>query len=277
MVLVRARKRPSFRARDDDPPSPIGDDHGDLNPAPEFITLAMGVVDCCKGFYFTILSVLTIGALLALVIAGFVFAHNFKIFDFDRRLLAYLIIALVVLALVFFLALWVSCRQGTAGRSIVSVVFLILSLGLAVLSIVALIQRNSIAGKLEKLWSDPGKQGSPRWDAAVALEHAFKCCGWNDTDGTYYPPPDLNCSWPDDCSKKIEPDIKKWWKLGAGLLLGLSVILLAGTVFAFFLACRKESDVVAEMPSVGQGLLTSTPPDSAGSLGSNKGNYRYNW
>jgi hypothetical protein len=229
----------------------------------------MGVAECCRSIYFLLTTLLTVGFVLAILIAGFVFGEIFKIFQYDKNLLVYLIIAMVGVLFVFFLFLWISCRRTKGGRSILSVVFLLLDLALFIISIVAFVQRGTVINKMPQLWE--GGSGS-QTALAASLESAFGCCGWDNASQ----PADENCavkhkdSGP--CHNIIQPKLEKYWNLGAGLMLGFAVVLLVMVVFAFRLACKTvgydQMEDPPSVPTMGHGATSRT---------STKPSYKYTW
>jgi amino acid transporter len=231
----------------------------------------MGGPDCCRGCYFLLTTLLTVGFVLAILIAGFVFGQTFKVFEYDKNLMVYLIIAMIGVLLVFFLFLWVSCRKTKGGRSILSVVFLLFDVGLFVISIVAFVQHKTVLNTMQNLWMNESSETQK--SIAVSLEAAFGCCGW---DHDHPSPEGESCgekhSNKGDCSDIIQPKVKKYWNLGAGLLLGFAVVLLVMVVFAFRIACQTGAYEQIEDPK----SISTANTSRRGRTGTNP-SYTYNW
>jgi hypothetical protein len=228
--------------------------------------------DCglfCRKFYFLVISIVVPGVVLALLIALLVLGISRQLFKADSNLIAYFIAATVVIVLLFLFSLWVSCHHSTRARIVLAVFFLIYSLGLIVLAIFAFLNKNTIVDDIAKLWDWTSKSKSKE-TAVNALEKAFKCCGWNTTRENCSSHAEKSCQGP------ITDDIKKYWQIGAGCLLGFGILLVIAVVFAFRLACTEQEDHL-ELKSQGSTSRFTDPLDAGGATTDSKGPYKYTW
>jgi glucan phosphoethanolaminetransferase (alkaline phosphatase superfamily) len=212
--------------------------------------------DCCHSFLFLTIAFVTLGGVAAILIASFVFGARFKVFSSESSLLIYLVIVTAVTVLLFLFTLWVSCKKSRASRSLLSVVFAIFDAALYFLSIYAFTQEAHLIDAIGELWSKSA-------EISEALEQAFNCRGWNESTDSTKP----------SCQSVIEPQLKKYWKAGAGSLLGLAVLLTIGVVFAFKISCSKDNyqaiqdvDTLHSQPDIGDAPLSEPKPE-----------YKYSW
>jgi hypothetical protein len=147
--------------------------------------------------------------------------------------------------------------KSRASRSILSLVFLVFDLGLYFLSIYAFTQENAIINTLKNIWDKASLK-----DVKDALEKNFECCGWDTA----------TCEKP-SCKSVIEPKLKKYWKAGAGSLLGLALLLTIGVILAFKVSCSSDNyrnindqDTLHSQPDIGDGLPAEP-----------KTEYKYSW
>jgi hypothetical protein len=213
--------------------------------------------DCCHSFLFLTITFFTLGGVTAILIVSFVFGARFKIFSSGTPLLIYLVIATTFTVLLFLFTLWVSCKKSRASRSLLSVVFSMFDAGLYFLAIYALTQEEHLIQSIGNFWAE----GS---DIAVTLQNAFNCCGWNSS-----------CAGKRSCASVIEPQLRKFWKAGAGSLLGLAVLLTIGVGFAFKISCSKDNyeqiediDTLQSQRDIGDGPPAEQKPEYQ---------FRYSW
>jgi hypothetical protein len=216
----------------------------------------------CTSIFFTILTVITIGGILAILIAALILFEKYKLVEYDNRLLVFLIIALVVAILVFIFGLYVSCLQKVALRTILTIVFLVVDLAVLALAVFVFVGKDSIISSISGLWS---LKRSSDLAIVVALQDAFTCCGWEG--------PGPNCTTTNPpCKEVIEPDFDKNAKVIGGALLGFGVLLLLGVILAFKLVCCGKADDDDDQKSLSQSNYTAPLNDD-----SNKSTAKYSW
>lgn len=218
----------------------------------------------CTSIFLTILTVITIGGILAILVVALILFTKYHLNDYDNRLVVFLIVALIVTILVFLFGLYVSCMQKVALRSILVIVFLVVDLAVLALGIFVFVGKDSIISSLAGLWS-LGSGGNAA--VAAGLENAFECCGWEE--------PNANCSskWTSLCKDVIKPEFDKNANAIGGALLGFGVLLLLGVILAFKLVCcGKPDDEDPNQKSLAQTNYTTPLTDD-----SNKPSTKYSW
>jgi hypothetical protein len=203
----------------------------------------------CRQFFFVIVSVLTIGSVLAILVTCFYFSAHFKLFSAESEILIALIISLVVTVLLLCFTVWVSCHAATASRCFLAVVFLAFDGGLFALSIFALVREGAVIGALGDFIDHP--QNDDQRTVVRNLEATFKCCGWD------LPPA---CGHPDSCKDSIGGPLHTYWKAAAGATLGVAVLLLVAVGFAFKFACARDYAQLPEKANDGKIVGTSPGP-----------------
>jgi hypothetical protein len=222
---------------------------------------------CCRKFYFLVLSIVGLGVVLAILIAGLVLGLKLQLFKADGKLVIYFIVATVITVLIFLFSVWISCHPSRRARIILAIFFLVYALAIVALGVLAFLIKNSIVDDIASLWDGTDEATET---AVNALEDAFKCCGWNATRE--------NCTAKsnESCNVSITDAIQNYWPIGAGVLLAFGVLLVIAIGVAFKLTCsEKEKDV--ELKSLGAASKLTDPLDAGGSSADSKGHIKYTW
>lgn len=191
----------------------------------------MGCDQCLRGFGFTILSLITIGASTALfAIALYFIATKFK--DISNSLLIIVVIALCVSVLVLLFAFYASCKGNKCVRTILVFIYIIYALivGAAAIFLFA------FKGKLMGLISDGVEKNNS--DLIHSIQEGFNCKMNSNTtkNGTVY------YFYGSECDDKVNSFYKAKLPPIGGCLVGIFVILVIGIVLSFrYLCCVKET------------------------------------
>lgn len=193
----------------------------------------MGCDQCLRGFGFTILSLITIGASTALfAIALYFIATKFK--DISNTLMVIVVLALCVSILVLLFALYASVKGNKCVRTILVFIYIIYAfiVGAAAIFLFA------FKGKLMDL-IETGVKDKNNSDIIHSITEAFKCEmnvneTVNHTKQYYFK--GSNC----------EDEVSKFYKAKlppiGGCLIGIFVILVIGIVLSFrYLCCVKDN------------------------------------
>jgi hypothetical protein len=222
----------------------------------------MSAGPCCRKFFFLFVSIVTLGAVLALFVTAIVLGQHVRYFDIDKKLLPIAITAAAAACLIFLFAIIVSCSQKRGCRIALAIIFLVFAVILGVGSVVALLRQGDVVPAIAKAWSGTSQADT---DLRVALEDTFDCCGWDA----------LNSSCGDKkqrvCEPLIRSDVEKYWKAVAGALLGFAGLLLILGGIAVNCACNE--------PRVGEFAgVRYTDPIHPGILAvDSRGPYKYTW
>jgi hypothetical protein len=137
-----------------------------------------GCCHCFRTCYLTLITLVTLGCLVALFTAAIIIFNSYHIFDFAPGALGVLVACLFVSICILGLAIYVACgKGGGCSRYFVSLIFLILAAGLAIMAVFGLKWPEKITDLIAKAWDDPYEKRHRT--VVVSLEDSFHCCGWN--------------------------------------------------------------------------------------------------
>jgi hypothetical protein len=220
----------------------------------------------CSYFFFSIVSFITLGGTLALLITAFIFLSKFELLKADSRILACLIAALIVAFLILVFSVYSSFNPKNWGRWILTVVFALYSLGIVAIGIIALAFLSKVLKSLGDLWKDP--DASPNQVIIGSIEHGFNCCGWNSSR--------VNCTVNParTCEDIVTQEFKKYVNWVGSLLLVVGVVLMIAAIFACRVLLRSGQDSDHDAPDLSHGSQLSEPlVKGSGSRSS----IRYSW
>jgi hypothetical protein len=224
----------------------------------------MPIVTACRKFFFLLISIFTLGAVLAIFVLALVMGEKLQFFKSDPQLRPFAIAGTAISFLIFLFSVIVSCTQKRGCRIALAGIFVIFALLLLVTATVALVREGDVVPGLAGLWTRDSKRDR---DLVEALQDAFGCCGWNETK--------------QDCARKgrpcvqvIKPDVEHYWKGAAAILLGFAGVLLILGGVAFKCACsepKAEEHISLEsLRYTGPIYPGIRPVDS-------RGHYKYTW
>jgi hypothetical protein len=176
---------------------------------------------CGIAFLFTVLTLLTIGASCALFIAAIVYLAKIQIQSVSETLWVAVIIAMCASFLILCFGIYASWWGKACSRTIVLLIYIIYALVLGAIGIALLALKNTLMTEFGKLW-----EGEPA-EARKKIEEFLKCKGWT-SENEVTP----------SCKAKVDEFYGKYGGIIGGCLLGLFVILMAGSVWGFYLTCK---------------------------------------
>lgn len=185
----------------------------------------MGCQQCLRGFGFTILSLITIGASTALfALALYYIATKFK--DISNTLMTIVVLALCVSILVLLFALYASIKGNKCVRTLLVFIYIIYAVivGAAAIVLFAFKQKliNLIQTGVEK----------NNTDLIHSITEGFKCKMIEKPKLTFIG---------SDCENKVNSFYKSKLPPIGGCLIGIFVILVIGIILSFkYLCCTKE-------------------------------------
>jgi uncharacterized paraquat-inducible protein A len=228
-----------------------------------------GAVDLGRRFYFLLLSIITVGVVLAILITAFIYGQRLHLFDYDKRIRNWMIVIMVLAIVLFLFAIWISCHPNQKTRIALCVFFVLYSLGIIALAILAFVRQKSIIPDLEHLWA---KSEVNKDDKTIveAIEDAYHCCGWVDQ---LHDPECSNKHWR-TCRDPVSGDVKKYWYWAAAVLLIFGVLLLVATIFAIKIIVTETSEQSDRPLGGSQGSTFEEPLDSGTD---SKGTSKYIW
>jgi hypothetical protein len=222
----------------------------------------MATVTACRKFFFLLISVFTLGAVLAILIAALVMGEKLQFFKTDPHLLPVVIAATAVAFLIFLFAAIVSCTQKRGCRIALAAIFVAFAILLLAAAILAIARQKDVVPALADLWHGTTQAQK---DVVDALQRAFDCCGWNQTrEGCKGGP----------CEPTISNDVKHYWKGAAGALLGFALVLLILGAIACKCACgepKVEDHVSLDSLRYTDPIYPGIRPVDS------KGTYKYTW
>ena len=190
----------------------------------------MGCKQCCRSFGFTILSVLSIGAAVALLSAAVYFiATKFK--GISDSLLTIVIIALCVSVLVFLFSLYASTKDNKCVRTVLTFIYIIFALVMGAAGIFLL----AFKGELLKIINDAVVRNQT--DVTYSIETAFNCQMLTSNDTSQGGREQFYDS---ECESKVDEFYKSKIPPIGGCLIADFVVLMFGVVMSFRYICRKE-------------------------------------
>jgi hypothetical protein len=194
-----------------------------------------------RGFYFTVLTLITIGATSGLLITLLVFFVRLHLNEASSTVLAVIIVAMCVSILLLIYGFYASVYGGPCQKAVLSLIYLIFALAMGAFGICILALKKQITTAIGNEWNKGG-------DFVSNFEKQLKCQSW-DNDSA------CNSPEPDRCCKHVFEDFyaKFGTGIGAGLIV-LFVILMVGDVFAWKFVCEKAKKKDEKGPS--QSLTT---------------------
>lgn len=195
----------------------------------------MGCDQCLRGFGFTILSLITIGASTALfAIALYFIATKFK--DISNTLMVIVVLALCVSILVLLFALYASVKGNKCVRTILVFIYIIYAaiVGAAAIFLFA------FKGKLLSLINTGVEKNNS--DVIHSISEGFNCKMGTEqviiegqTKTKYY-------FYNSSCESAVNSFYKAKLPPIGGCLVGIFVILVIGIILSFrYLCCTKEN------------------------------------
>jgi isoprenylcysteine carboxyl methyltransferase (ICMT) family protein YpbQ len=227
--------------------------------------LMAGAVDLGRRFYFLLVSIITVGIVLAILITALVYGQRLHLFDYDARIRTWLIIIMSITVIIFLFTVWISCHPNHKTRIALCVFFMLYSLGIITLAVLAFVRQKSIIPDLENLWGNVERNADDK-TIVETIEDAYHCCGWADQMH------DPECSakrWR-TCRDPVSDDVKQYWYWAAAVLLIFGILLLVATIFAIRIVSTELSEQAEKRARPSHGSTFGEPPDS-------KGTYKYAW
>jgi hypothetical protein len=184
----------------------------------------MACRDCGRGFFFTLLTLITIGASCALLIALVVLFVQLKLTAASTGLFAGLVVAMCVSLLLLFYGFYASVYGTACHKAVLSIVYCIFALALGALGICVIVLKNTISDDLGKYWATHETE-------MAQVEKRLDCFNWTQTNSSQ--------SGKESCKDVFDTFYNNFGKgIAAGLLV-LFVILMVGDVFAWKFVCDR--------------------------------------
>jgi hypothetical protein len=197
--------------------------------------------DFGRGFYFTILTLITIGASAGLLITLLVYFIKLHLNEASEAVLAAIIVAMCASILLLIYGFYASLSGGPCHKAILSFVYLIFALALGAFGICILALKKQII----KVVGDQWAKGT---EFVHKFENQLNCTDWNSTSNTSSTS-STSTGEKQSCKQVFEDFYRTF---GTGISIGLIVLfglLMIGDVFAWKFVCDKEHKKDEKGPS----------------------------
>ena len=194
----------------------------------------MGLENFCKGVYFFILTILTIGSFTGILGLVLKYLLDLKLNEVLTWEYTTVLVALIASVAFLIFSIIVVFFDNKCLRSFVSIMYVVFDIVILAVGVFLIASQNSIPNLIEKIWKDSPKYDPIRNDQ----EKNWECCGWNASqlhciNGSYA---NITC-YSQYEAKFGQKMIKYGW-----VCIALFFVLLIAIYYAFKLSCRSGSD-----------------------------------
>lgn len=174
---------------------------------------------CALGACFTLLTIITIGATLALFIFAVIVYTKIKVVS--ETVFIVVIVGLCVTALLFLFGIYASFCGGNCSKNLLSILYLLFSLVIGGAGVILLIYRTKLPEYFEEYVKNQDHK-----EIIDTIENVFKC-SVEETPGTK------------TCQVIFKEYCEKYGAIVGGCLLGIFAFLLFGVIIAWCLMCQQ--------------------------------------
>jgi hypothetical protein len=180
----------------------------------------------CDTVCFTILSLFTIGSIVAALSLAIYYTWNMDLTALDTSVLVWLFVALAIAVTALFVVFYLKCCPWQYNKLVLAIVYLVFDSALLAAIIAVFVMRSSLLNSLAGAWSSDSS-------VIAELEGKLHCCGYKNQDNRACENVTALCY---DAIDKLLSDYSGWV---GGVIIGLFVLLTVGVVIAFYRACAE--------------------------------------
>lgn len=199
----------------------------------------------CRGIFFTVLSLITTGAICAcsILLLLYMNKHNFQ--DVSKVFYIIVIVASVASTVLVLYALYASICGRSSARITLGIIYLIFAGLLVLCGILMLVKQDDMLVQFQKVFDKSDKE--PFKGIVAYIQTEFNCIGFNDL-------------LENSCKTKMKDFLSKWGKIIGFGSLALSVVLIIGAIVGFHYACCRHIDVDDDTSAKHRQLKTIEQP-----------------
>ena len=192
----------------------------------------MGQCNCGKGFFLSLLSLLSLGVIFSMSIFAIYYINYFHFQQISEMLIFLVIASACISFFLLFFSIYASFCGGGCSNFLLGTLFLGFSVGIGFGAYILLTNKNKFLDLVSKAWDD----GSKSKDVKDEIEKYFNCSSFNLTD----PPEKVSCR------RKLDSFLSKWVQLFSIALFFFATLLFIGGIIGYISICSKDNNKTYE-------------------------------
>ena len=188
--------------------------------------------NCCRSFFLTLMTLVSLGVLAVVLIVLTILISTNEIKEVSQTIYIIFIIATVIVCLVFIFAIYASCCGGKVAKTILGIIFLVLTILLLAFGIACLALKDSIDEYIVKMFTIGTKEYNDSGKGKDALARVFKCV---------YPgqPQPIDFESKGLCQEIVQDKFQQYDFACGILLIIFAVLMLIAAIVCFVYACKN--------------------------------------